>query len=45
MSRTAKEVGRLGRERDRVEEKAKEVRRAREGEEKGEDKVGELCRW
>lgn len=42
LARTAKEVQRMGRERDREEARAKE---AREGAEKGDQSVDELCRW
>lgn len=42
LARTAKDVQRLGRERDREEAKAKE---AREGAEQGDKGVDELCRW
>jgi hypothetical protein len=42
LTRTAKEVQRMGRERDREEARAKE---AREGAEKGDRGVDELCRW
>lgn len=42
LARTAKEVQRMGRERDREEAKARE---AREGAEKGDRGVDELCRW
>jgi hypothetical protein len=42
LARTAKEVQRLGRDRDREEARAKE---AREGAEKGDRGVDELCRW
>ena len=42
LARTAKEVQRMGRERDREEARAKE---AREGAEKGDRSVDELCRW
>ncbi len=49
VSRTAKEVGRLGRERDREEARAREARAGREkvdGEGRALDgKVDELCRW
>jgi hypothetical protein len=42
LARTAKEVQRMGRERDREEARARE---AREGAEKGDRGVDELCRW
>ncbi len=45
VSRTAKDVQRLSRERDREEARAKEAKAAREGRENGDDTVGDLCRW
>jgi hypothetical protein len=42
MARTAKEVQRLGRDREREEARAKEVY---EGREAGDTKVDEMCRW
>ncbi|WWC61172.1 uncharacterized protein I303_103752 [Kwoniella dejecticola CBS 10117] len=42
LARVAKEVQRLGREREREEARAKEVR---EGREAGDTKVDEICRW
>ncbi|WRT67088.1 uncharacterized protein IL334_004054 [Kwoniella shivajii] len=42
VSRVAKEVQRLGRDREREEARAKEVR---EGREAGDTKVDEICRW
>ncbi|WVF72244.1 hypothetical protein IAT40_007056 [Kwoniella sp. CBS 6097] len=42
VAKVAKEVQRLGREREREEARAKEVR---EGREAGDTKVDEICRW
>ncbi|WVR05241.1 hypothetical protein IAU60_002253 [Kwoniella sp. DSM 27419] len=42
LAKVAKEVQRLGREREREEARAKEVR---EGREAGDTKVDEICRW
>jgi len=45
LGRSAKDVQRLAKDREREEARAKEVREGREGREEGEGRVDELCHW